>query len=394
MSNKTHRSNTRRRVRIVAGALATTAVVLVATAFGATVALQISPPATLVGISTEPPSSYGKLFPVRQVTASSQPRPLPSEPGPMPERVPWDGGSLSFDEFLTRTHTNSFLVVRHGKLVHEWYRAGYGPTTQQPSFSVAKSIVSLLAGRAIGQGILHEDDLVVNILPELRSNNGFDTITVHNLLDMTSGVDVPENYDPWYPLTGTARMMLTTDLDGFIREHRDLAFEPGSKGQYRSVDTQLLGAAVARREGRTLSELLRDELWGPIGAQDDATWNLDHEGGQEKAFCCINATARDYAKVGQLVLADGTVDGTRVIPADWISRIRTPAPHIVDNWGYSAQWWHPTGGNGDDFSAVGIYGQYIYVDPRTQTVIVKLSDHGTEQDEQATIDVFRSIAQP
>jgi CubicO group peptidase (beta-lactamase class C family) len=188
-------------------------------------------------------------------------------------------------------------------------------------------------------------------------------------------------------------MMLTTDLGAFLHQHRDLVFAPGSKGEYRSVDTQLLGEVVARREGRTLSELLRDELWGPIGAQDAATWNLDRDGGKEKAFCCINASARDFAKVGQLVLADGTVDGKRVVPTDWISRIRTPAPHTVGNWAYSAQWWHPTGGMGGDFSAVGIYGQYIYVDPRTETVIVKLSDHGTEQDEQETIDAFRSIAQ-
>ncbi|MFJ7387859.1 serine hydrolase, partial [Rhodococcus erythropolis] len=114
--------------------------------------------------------------------------------------------------------------------------------------------------------------------------------------------------------------------------------------------------------------------------------------GEEKAFCCINATARDFAKIGKLVMDGGMVDGTSVVPAEWITRISTPAPNLVDEWGYSAQWWHPSGGSGQDFSAIGVYGQYIYIDPVTQTVIVKLSDHGAEQDEQQTIDVFRALA--
>jgi CubicO group peptidase (beta-lactamase class C family) len=158
------------------------------------------------------------------------------------------------------------------------------------------------------------------------------------------------------------------------------------------VDTQLLGMALARVEGLPLAELLERDIWGPIGAEDDALWNLDRSGGQEKGFCCLNATARDFAKIGRLVLDGGRAGDAQIVPPAWIDRIRTPAPHQVGIWPYSAQWWHPTGGDGADLTAVGVYGQYVYVDPPSGTVIVKLSDHGTTQDEQETIEVFRAIA--
>jgi CubicO group peptidase (beta-lactamase class C family) len=112
----------------------------------------------------------------------------------------------------------------------------------------------------------------------------------------------------------------------------------------------------------------------------------------EKAFCGINATARDFAKIGQLVLDDGEVEGVSVVPAEWITRVRTPSPHSIDGWGYSAQWWLPSNAEHQDLAAIGVYGQYVYVARSTRTVIVKLSDHGAEQDELETINALRAIA--
>lgn len=384
---------TRRRRILTRAAIAVplTLTVLIGGSYAATAALDIPAPPTLARLLTDAPSTQGSAYPARAVPATD-PRPLPVREAALPGTVPWKGKQIPVAEFLDTTRTNAFLVLRDGALTHEWYRDGVEPTTRLASWSMAKSVVSLLVGRAIDAGRLSEDDRLVDVLPELAGGGEYDAITVRNLLDMTSGADVSENYNPYFPLTGTARMYLTGDLDAFVRGHRSVQFTPGSKGDYRSVDTQLLGQVLARAEGRPLTDLLTHDLWGPIGAEDDATWNLDRDGGQEKAFCCINATARDFAKVGQLVLDGGRVGDTQVVPPEWISRIRTPAPHPVDNWGYSAQWWHPTGGNGADLSAVGVYGQYTYVDPTTRTVIVKLSDYGTEQDEQETFEVLRSIA--
>ncbi|MFI2284663.1 serine hydrolase domain-containing protein [Nocardia beijingensis] len=386
-----------RRLRPGRSALRTAAVlfavvaVLLGAAFAATAVLRIPSPPTLLRLMTDPPSAQGELFDSRTVAASPTPRPLPIASRPLPDRVPWKGSQVPVAEFLATTHTNSFVVLRGGARAHEWYRDGVTATTRQSSWSVAKSVVSLLTGQAIAAGRLHEDDRLVRILPELTTGGPYDAVTIRDLLDMASGVDVAENYNKYWPLTGTARMYLTEDLAGFVRDHQGLRFPPGSAGEYRSVDTQLLGMALARVTGMPLSELLERELWAPIGAEDDARWNLDRAGGQEKAFCCLNATARDFAKIGQIVLDGGRVGDAQILPPAWIERIRTPVRQVGD-WPYGAQWWHPTGGDGADLTAVGVYGQYVYVDPPSGTVIVKLSDHGTTQDEQETIGVFRAIA--
>ncbi|WP_326757605.1 serine hydrolase [Streptomyces phaeochromogenes] len=367
--------------------------VLVAGSYTATALLDIPSPTTLVQLLNTEPSRQGDLFATRTIPASATPVPLPIHDEPLPATVPWKGERVPTGQFLATTHTNAFLVLRDGRLTHEWYRDGVGPTTRLSSWSAAKSVVSLLAGQAIEQGKLREDDRLIDILPQLKTGGAYDTITVRDLLDMTSGVDVPENYNEYYPMTGTARMYLTRDLPAFAQDHRDLQFPPGSQGAYRSIDTELLGQVLAKVQGRPLADLLADNIWAPMGAQDSATWNLDHDNGHEKAFCCINATPRDYAKLGQLVLNNGRAQGKQIIPLAWIKRIATPAPHKVDGWGYSAQWWHPPGGNGKDYSALGVYGQYIYVDPASRTVVVKLSDYGDQQDEQETFDALRAIAQ-
>ncbi|HVK20060.1 MAG TPA: serine hydrolase [Actinokineospora sp.] len=379
-----------RRPRRVLTVVALTVAVVVAGSYVATELMDIPAPHTLVELQSTPPSRRGDVFPARTVAAPARAVPLPVREQPLPADVPWKGGRITVGEFLATTHTQAFLVVRDGHLTHEWYGDGVGPTTRLSSWSAAKSMVSLLVGQAIDSGKLHEEDRLVDILPELKTGGAYDSITVRNLLDMTSGVDVPESYNAYFPFTGTARLYLTRDLSDFARDHRDLEFAPGSRGSYRSVDTELLGQILTTVEGRPLADLLTDNIWQPMGAEHDATWNLDHDGGAEKAFCCVNATARDYARLGRLVLDGGRAQGEQVVPTAWIARIAAVAPHQVDGWGYSAQWWHPSGG--EDYSAIGIHGQYVYIDPAAKTVIVKLSDHGDEQDEKETIEVFRAIA--
>ena len=175
-----------------------------------------------------------------------------------------------------------------------------------------------------------------------------------------------------------------------LRRRRDLSRRTRRLGVLMSL-TLLLGMVLAEVGGEPISDQLAENLWAPMGAQDSATWNLDREGGMEKAFCCINATAMDFARVGQMVLDDGEANGQQIISKEWIDRISTPAKNSVLDWGYSAQWWHLPG-NDQDFSAIGIYGQYIYVNPEDDTTIVKLSDYGTEQDELETVNMMRAIA--
>ena len=361
-------------------------------AWTAAALINVPDPVTLTALAVIEPSSVGTWFPSRIVQAPARASDLPARPRPILDRVPWKGKTVPLMTVLGATHTNAFLVLQDGVLIHEWRRAGTGPETLFPSWSVAKSVVSLLVGAAVARGQLAETDRVSTLLPELRNGAVFGQITVRNLLDMASGIAVPENYDPRHPLTGTAGMYLTRDLTAFVRDTAHLAFKPGTKGRYRSIDTELLGLILARVEGKPLADILSERIWKPMGAQADATWNLDRPGGIEKAFCCINATARDFARLGLLVADQGRSGEHRIIPGRWIERIMTPARRDVDGWQYSAQWWHAPGGEDDDISAIGVYGQYIDVNRATGTVIVKLSDHGAEQDEVDTLAVMQAIA--
>lgn len=379
------------RRRKVLVAVVTALALLTGGAYAATALLAVPPPHQLARLLATAPSEQGRLFPSRTVEASATPRALPASAEQMPETVPWKGEDVTVRTFLDTTHARGFVVLRHGRVVEEWYADDAGERTRFSSWSVAKSVVSLLVGQAIAAGDLAEDDRLVDLVPALRTGGAYDAITVRDLLDMASGVDVAENYREYWPFTGTARLFLSTDLPGFLEDHRELRFTPGSQGEYRSVDTLLLGMILRTVEKEPLTTLLTERLWQPMGAESSATWNLDREGGVEKAFCCLNATARDFARMGQLVLDGGVVEGRQVVPAAWIDRISTPAPHPVSDWGYSAQWWHPEGAD-DDFTAIGVYGQYVFVDPDADTVVVKLSDHGTEQDELETVGALRSIA--
>ncbi|WP_395656456.1 serine hydrolase domain-containing protein [Nocardioides sp.] len=382
---------TRRRWLRALVAVAVVLVLLVGGAFVATAVMKLPPPQTLARLEFAPPSTWGDYFPYRTIEAG-EPRPLESAPASMPETVPWKGEQIPFDEFLTSTSTNSFVVLQDGKLAYEWYADGYDDSTLQSSFSMAKSLVSLLVGQAIARGELSEDDRVVDLLPDYETGTAYDQVTVRELLDMTAGIDVSEVYNEYWPFTGTSRMFLTTDLPGFVKDNRSVDYEPGTKGVYRSVETETLGLILAEVTGQNLSDLLSEGIWKPVGAESPARWSLDQEDGTEKAFASVNATARDFARVGQMVLDDGRVGDQQVVPRSWITRIETPAPLEVDGWPYSAQWWHPPGGDGADLSMLGVYGQYTYVNPETGTVIVKLSDYGTDQDEQETYDVLRSVA--
>jgi CubicO group peptidase (beta-lactamase class C family) len=367
---------------------------LVAASYGGAALAHVPPPHTIVRLLTTAPSEQGQLFATRTVTASSTPSDLPAgtESLDLAGEVPWKGKQMPLRDVLGETKTNAFVVLHGGEVVEEWYADGKSATTRFSSWSVAKSVISLLVGQAIGRGELSEDDRLVDLVPELAGGSGgYDDITVRDLLDMASGVDVAENYREYWPFTGTARLFLSTDLPGYVAAHRSVTYAPGSDASYRSVDTQLLGMILTEVEGKPLAEQLTERLWQPLGAEADATWNLDREGGLEKAFCCINAVARDYARIGQLVLDDGMAGGQQLVPTAWIDRISTLAPREVSGWGYSAQWWHAPGSD-EDLCAVGVYGQYIYVNPAADTVIVKLSDYGTEQDELETVDMMRAIA--
>lgn len=336
----------------------------------------------------------------------------------MPAAVPWAEGTLPVEEFLTHTNTRAFVVLHEGLVVTEWYADGVDAGTRLASWSVAKSMVSLLADQAIQDGLLRLSTRVVDVLPELRVDSmldgdaAYNDVTVRDLLDMTSGIDAAEDHtlfedpaavfdDPTLLVsvfTGTYPLFVTPDIASFAATHRRMVFEPGTAGEYISFNSQLLAMVLERAYGEDLVPLFRDLLWEPAGAEHAATWNVDRPGGLAKGFCCLNATGRDFARLGQLVLDAGTPRSP--VSLEWKERLLRPREHLLyGDWPYSTNFWHipadrPQGrARLDDASAIGIFGQYIYVNDRTDTVIAKLSDYGIEQDEELTILAMRSIAE-
>ena len=164
--------------------------------------------------------------------------------------------------------------------------------------------------------------------------------------------------------------------------------EPGTFPEYRSVNTQMLGLIVQEVTGNKLADEFSDRVWKLVGADYDATWNVDKVGGHEKAFCCFNATARDYARVGVALMNDRS----GVASPAWMARLSTPVVTLDYGWGYSAQMWHPFPGIN---LMMGLHGQYIYQDKTNNTVIVKLSDMPTSADgiSDDIADVLKQISE-
>lgn len=326
-------------------------------------------------------------------------RPLPPSTEQLPDTVPWrNGEQVPLEQFLAESHTRAFVVVHDGKLVAERYFLGTTAETPLPSWSVAKSMAGLLVGQAIRERRLSLGTRLVDVLPWLkvtgRRSRGYDRITVRDLLDMTSGIGAPEDYDPTSGTEGTVAMLLSPDLREYVRARRGMVAKPGERFEYLSFNTQLLSMVLQKAFRKPYVEAFTQRLWRPAGAELPATWDQDDRG-VARGFCCLNAAARDYARLGLLVL---DADGSRAAPVSrgWQRRLLTPQPRMDGDCGYSTAFWHPEGAEAGtrsaDATAIGIFGQYLYVNTRTDTVIVKMSSHGVEQDERETFRAMRAIA--
>jgi CubicO group peptidase (beta-lactamase class C family) len=339
-------------------------------------------PIATIKLGLAPASKTPTLMPWHVIDPSDKPIALPVASEKMPAEIMYKGTSLAFNEFLKQTDTNAFLVIRNGVMTYEWYKDGVTQSTQLPSYSVAKTMTSIMIGQLINQGKIKESDKFVDYFPNLKAGSSFDLVTIQQLLDMQAGVGVSDNY-PSGPTgwgVAIAQMYATTDLDWFLKNNRKMSFEPGSKSEYMSVDTQMLGMIIKKVTGKRVSDYFSKNVWQAVGAKYPATWNVDRIGGTEKTFCCFNASAIDYGRVGMLFLNGGYAGPTKVIDNNWLKRLSTPVTTLDRNWGYGAQVWHPYPNTS---LALGLHGQFIFVNPATRTVIVKLSDNPTDSDHES-----------
>jgi CubicO group peptidase (beta-lactamase class C family) len=344
--------------------------------FGLTKAIRYPEPIAAIKLGLAPASKTPDLMPYHYIVAApSTFAPWKNGNSETVQNVKYDGKRITFDEFLAKTQTNAFLIIRDGKITYETYLNGKSEKTILPSYSVAKTMTSLLIGQLIDEGKIKESDTFVSVLPQFKAGSSFDKVTVKDLLDMNSGIGVSDNYPSGPSGWGVAiaQMYATTDINWWLMNNRKMREEPGTFAEYRSVNTQMLGLIIQKVTGRSLSEEFTDRVWQKMGADYDATWNVDHKGGYEKAFCCFNATARDYARVGQALMSGSPA----IASTSWKKRLSTPAVTLDYGWGYSAQMWHPYQGIN---LMLGLHGQYIYQDKANKTVIVKLSDLPTSAD--------------
>lgn len=349
-------------------------IILYVALFGLTKVIHYPEPIAAIKLGLAPASKTPDLMPAHVVKATPG-APLPMGVTEEITEVMWNGKKQSFLTFLQDTKTNAFLVIRHGKITYEKYFNGKTQSTVLPSYSVAKTMTSLVIGQLIDEGKIKESDTFVSVLPQFKAGTSFDKITIKDLLDMNSGVGVSDNY-PTGPSgwgVAIAQMYASTDIDWFLMHNRKMTEEPGTYPEYRSVNTQMLGLVVQKITGQRLADAFSQRVWQKVGADFNATWNVDKVGGHEKAFCCFNATARDYARVG-LALMSGE---PKIASTSWKARLSTPAVTLDYGWGYGAQMWHPYSGIN---LMLGLHGQYIYQDALHDTVIVKLSDMPTSAD--------------
>lgn len=352
-----------------------TAVVLAAVAVLAAAALALDPTLRrIVYYNLSDVDDY-RIFSNRALHPSPEPfRFREAGPGSTgfvcpPAAVP---GSQALEDFLTNTQTLAFLALYEDRLVYERYFAGHGPGDLSMVFSVTKALMSALVGASLEDGYLGSlDQPVTDYVPELESR-GFDAVRLSDLLQMTSGMPYTERGLVDNPFGKQARLAYTERLEAELLNSR-LTAPPGTRFVYKSADTALLALALSRAlRGQTLTGYLQARLWTPLGMEFSGLWSIDHApDGLEKAWCCVSMTARDLLKLGRLYLRGGDWEGRQLLPAAWIrtSTMRDTARGSPQRYQYA--WWLMSPEQGD-YRAEGVRGQFVYVNPTRQLVVVRL----------------------
>ena len=348
-----------------------------------------------------------EIFPTSKLSHSSKPLVFKKgAPLELPSNFIFEDKVVKVDEYLSRTDTSALLILKDGKISYENYWLTGGKNVQWISMSVAKSFISALIGIAIDQGHIKSlEDEVTDYVSQLK-NSAYDNVRIKDILQMSSGASWNEDYsDPNSDINRSSKIFaIGGSLDEFSASLKK-ELKPGSYNRYNSTDTQVLGMLLREATRTSVTKYMQEMLWHPMGAQDSGYWILDSKN-MEMAYAGFNATARDYAKLGELYRLGGKINGKQIIPSDWVkASVKPDAPHLMpgDNplsdfpLGYGYQWWVPD--LSGDFSAIGVYNQFIYVSPKSNMVIVKLSAnsiYGTSEalstlSELEAIEFFKAI---
>lgn len=285
-----------------------------------------------------------------------------------------------FESYNKALKTTAFLVFQGDSVLFEKYWGNHTPATISNSFSAAKTVVALLIGIAVEEGkIKNLDEPVANYIPEFKRED-LSIITIRDLLLMASGLDWTESGKN--PLSDNAESYYGTDLYGLVTRQKRIG-EPGKTFIYQSGNSQLLGFIIQKATGYTVSEYCSMKLWSKMGMESDAYWSLDKEGGNEKAFCCLYATAHDFGKLGKLIANRGKWGNEQLIPR-WYFEEMVSIPdemlteETIKNYQYGLHIWTYQGYSSPVYYCRGILGQYIIAIPEEDLVIVRLGEKRTK----------------
>ena len=346
-----------------------------------------------------------KIFPTREIKASKNPKPLKRNIKTLPETFFFEGEEKNLQEYLDYFWSDGMIVLHKNEMVYENYWLGNNENKRHISWSVAKSFISALVGIAYEEGLIDSlDDPVTKYLDDFKET-GYDGVTIKDILQMSSGVLFNEDYADYdSDINRFGRAVATgtsmRDFSKTLTRER----EPGTYMHYVSINTQVLGFLLQEVTNKSISQYLHDKIWNPLGMEDSAYFILD-DVKDEFALGGLNATLRDYAKFGLLYLQNGRWNDNQIISKQWIEDSHsTDGIHLVPGeretssnpWGYGYQWWVP-GFPDTDYTASGVYNQYIYIDPLSEIVIAKTSSNykytsELQMSKDMHMAMFRAIA--
>lgn len=342
-------------------------------------------------------------------SATPQPFPRQLQENVLPESFQSHGETIKTKAFFTDAKPTGLVIIKDGQIIYENYWRGLTESDTQFAFSVAKSITSVLVGMAIGDGLINDvNDSVTKYLPHFKGS-AWDKATIANTLEMSSGVEFDEDYSRTDTDMRRFQMAYLFDkpMEDFLLSLKSNR-EPGISQGYNSMETQAAGFVIRSVIGeRSLSNYMHEKLWQPLGAQDNAYWNVDGAG-MEVAIGGLSMSLRDLAKIGQLYLQRGRWNGEQLIPESWVLESTTPSkPYQMpgrDNplsekpFGYGYLWWTPVDPNGREYYASGLYGQYLFVNEDKGIVIAMYNANNNFNSapdwwKERYEDFFQAIAQ-
>jgi CubicO group peptidase (beta-lactamase class C family) len=330
-------------------------------------------------------------MPVRAVNRGVEVTPLPAAANPPAIRYRFRNLGYTLDDYLEHQRVTGLLILKNGEVVAERYRYGRDDKARFLSFSMAKSVTSMLVGIALGKGLIASlDDPAATYAKDL-AGSAYGATTVRQLLRMSSGLTFTERYDGNDDIARMSRAAATGQppvLD-VLRGISDRHAPAGSKFVYASAESEVLGRVLAGASGRNVADLTREWLWQPLGAEADAFWVTDREG-QERTSGYFNATLRDWGRLGWMLARDGRVGDRQVVPRDYLLDATDPARQpsafqpgrATPYFGYGYQFWlFPM--RERSFAFQGVHGQAVFVQPASGIVMVQTAawEHASGRDD-------------